>query len=137
MVQNNVRAHQERNQSSFNARKVKIVNMNRQTSCRTASVTNRLIELSVTRTEAASIERCAEISKRTTKIFVLDFDLHLLLPFVNTYVSKGKVEFYLSVAKVDWRYRSINSEPRHYLEVSGQIQGQGSLPSYEIAAHNH
>jgi hypothetical protein len=98
MVQNNLRAHKERNQSAFNARKVKIVNMNRQTSCRTASVTNRHIEPSVTTIKAAPIERCAEISKRTAKIFVLDFDHHLQLACVNTYVSAGKVQFYSSVA---------------------------------------
>ena len=98
MVHNNLRAHKERNQSVFNTRKVKIVNRNRQTSCRTASFTNWQIEPSVTTHKAAAIERCAEISKRTTKIFVLDFDRHLLLAFVNTYVIEGKVKIYLSVA---------------------------------------
>lgn len=137
MVQNNLRAHKERNQSAFSARKVKNINMNRQTSCQTASLTNRLIEPSVTTYKAASIERCAEISKRTTKIFFLDFDHHLLLACVNTYVREGEVKFYLSVELVDWRYRSINSEPRHQMEVSGQIQGQGALPNCERAAPNH
>jgi hypothetical protein len=104
MVQNNLRAHKERNQAAFNARKVEIVNMNKQTSCQTASVTNRLIEPSVTN-KVVPIERSAEISKRTPKIFVLDFDHHLLLVCgnTNTYVSEGKVKFYLSVEMVDWR----------------------------------
>jgi len=97
MVQNNLRAHKETNQSAYNAWKVKIDNINRQTSCRTASVTNPLIEPSVTTNKAAPNERCAEISKRTAKIFFLDFDHHLLLACVNTYVSEEKVKFYLSV----------------------------------------
>jgi hypothetical protein len=88
MVQNNLRAHKERNQAAINARKVEIVNLNKQTSCQTASVTNRLIEPSVTN-KAVPIERSAEISKRTAKIFVLYFDHHLLLVCVNTYVSEG------------------------------------------------
>jgi hypothetical protein len=88
MVQNNLRANTERNQSAFNARKVEIVNMNKQTSFQTASVTNRRIDPSVTN-KAVFIERTAEILKRTAKIFVLYFDHHLLLVCVNTYVSEG------------------------------------------------
>jgi hypothetical protein len=99
MVQNNLREHKERNQSVFSARKVKTVNMNRQTFCQTASVTNRLIEPSVTTNKAAPIELCDEISKCTTKIFVLDFDHHLLLACVYTYVSEGKVKILLECGK--------------------------------------
>jgi hypothetical protein len=52
MVQNKLRVYKERNQSIFNARRAKTVNKNRQT----ASVTNQLIELSVTTNKTAPIK---------------------------------------------------------------------------------
>jgi hypothetical protein len=68
---------------------------------RTATVTNRLIEPSVTTHKTGPMERCAEISKHITKIFVLHFDHHLLLARVKTYVGEGKGKMFLE--RGQWR----------------------------------